>query len=140
MLTKIVVGDAGSLIALVHKSDTNHVLAKKISEGLLTRGYEIIYPNTAILEAITSLRRALNMIDKARLVNKQYLAGEFNVIYIDKKIQDRASKIFSEAESKQNTIFDSVVAATAEDFSAEGIFSFDDWYRKRKIKLAQDLV
>lgn len=140
MLAKVVVGDADSLIALVHKEDSNHSVAKKISEGLLSRGHEIIYPNTAILEAITSLRRALNMLDKARLINKQYLAGEFNVIYIDQKIQDRASKIFSELESKQNTIFDSVVAATAEEFSARWIFSFDEWYKKRGMKLAQELV
>lgn len=140
ILSKVAVGDADSLIALAYSDDANHDKAKQVSKRLLSRGYEIIYPNTAILEAITTLRRALNLPDKAQLINKQYQKGAFNVIYVDQKIQERASVIFESTVSKQNTIFDAVVAATYEEFSADRVFSFDEWYKNRKMKLAQDLV
>ena len=67
-----VVSDADALIALAHKEDANHDKAVTISTKLLARGVTIIFPNTAILEAITSLKRALNLPEKSALVNKQY--------------------------------------------------------------------
>lgn len=128
--SKIAVGDADSLIALANKEDANHERAKRVSELLLFREYEVIYPNTAILEAITALRRALNLPDRAQLINKQYLQGAFTVEYIDKEIQKNASNRFIKSNSKRDTIFDAVVAETAIKLSADYIFSFDDWYLK----------
>lgn len=135
-MTKIVVGDADSIIALAYKDDSNHTKAQKISEQLLSKNYQIIYPNTAIIEAITTLRRALNLADKAHHINKQYQTGTFDVEYITQEIMQRASKIFELAVSKQNTLFDAIVAATAETLEANAIFSFDDWYGKLGFKLA----
>ncbi len=136
---KIVVGDADSLIALAFKDDANHEKAKKISEQLLSQAYEIVYPNTAILEAITTLRRALNLSDKAQLVNHQYQQGNYTVEYVDEGIQLKASQRWQKAESKKNTIFDAVVAQTAVKLNADCIFSFDSWYKKLGFKLASDL-
>lgn len=136
-MNNIIVGDADSLIALAYKDDANHERARKISRDLLDKGYQVIYPNTAILEAITALKRALNLPDKAHLINRQYQAGAFLVEYIDEEIQQEASKIFEEkAISKKNTIFDATIAATAEKLDAAGIFSFDSWYLKLGFKLA----
>ena len=136
-MNKIAVGDADSLIALAYKDDANHARAKRISAWLLSVGYDIIYPNTAILEAITALRRALNLPDKAELINKHYQGGAFMVEYIDEKIQRRASQRFSRTNSKKNTIFDAVVAETAALFEADYIFSFDNWYPREGFDLAK---
>lgn len=137
MTSKIAVGDADSLIALAYKDDANHIRAKRVSEWLLSVGYEIIYPNTAILEAITALRRALNLPDKAELINKHYQQGAFAVEYVDEIIQLRASQRFSHTYSKKNTIFDAVVAETAAELEADYIFSFDSWYLKEGFDLAE---
>jgi len=137
VMNKIAVGDADSIIALAYKDDANHVRAKRISAWLLSAGYDIIYPNTAILEAITALRRALNLSDKAELINKHYQRGAFMVEYIDEKIQRRASQRFSRANSKKNTIFDAVVVETAVEFEADYIFSFDNWYPREGFDLAK---
>lgn len=134
----IVVGDADSLIALAYKDDVHHKKARQISDRLLAGGYQIIYPNTAILEAITTLKRALNLSEKAILVNRQYQEGAFNVVYVDENIQITASHIFNQANSKKNTIFDAVVAATAKELDADGIFSFDLWYPKLGFKLVDN--
>lgn len=131
---KIAVGDADSLIALAHKEDTNHDKFKKISEWLLSEGYEVVYPNTAILEAMTSLRRALNLPDKAAFINEQYMKGAFTVEYVDEVIQLKAAKRFEKTRSKKNTIFDAVVAETAIKLNADYILSFDDWYLKEGFK------
>lgn len=135
-MAKLVIGDADSIIALVYKDDSNHTKARKISEQLLSKNYQIIYPDTAIIEAITTLRRALNLADKAHFINKQYQKGTFHVEYITKEIMQRASEIFEETISKQNTLFDAIVAASAEKLEADSIFSFDNWYPKLGFKLA----
>ncbi len=136
-MNNLVVGDADSLIALAYKNDINHQRARKLAEWLLFKGYQIIYPNTAILEAVTTLKRALNLPDKAHLIVRQYLAGAFIVEYVDETIQNKASQLFDEkARSKKNTIFDAIVAALAEKLEADYIFSFDSWYPKLGFRIA----
>lgn len=140
-MNKTVIGDADSLIALVNKEDSNHRKAKRIVGGLAEKEYTIIYPNTAILEAITALTRKLNLRDKAELIAKQSLEGGFSVVFLDEEIQRKAQRFFVDKSiSKQNTIFDCVVMACADNISAAGIFSFDKWYSRLGFKLAQELV
>lgn len=138
-MNKIIVADADSLVALAHKNDANHEKARKIAESLRNRAYQIIYPNTAILEAVTTLKRALNLPDRAHLIVRQYLAGAFIIEYVDEKLQTEASKLFDQkASSKQNTIFDALVAVAAKKLQADAIFSFDNWYPKLGFKLASE--
>lgn len=129
-MNKLAVGDADGLVALADEQDSNHLKAQKASEWLLNKGYEIIFPNTAILEAITALKRAKNLPDKAHLINRQYQAGAFLIEFVNDQIQYRASQRFEKTVSKKNTIFDAVVAETAIELDAEYIFSFDSWYLK----------
>ena len=135
MNNKISVGDADALVALAYKDDANHMKAKKISEWFIVNNYEIIYPNTAILEAITALKRSLGLIEEAHLINKQYIKGAFLVEYVNDQIQHRASQRLEKTISKKNTIFDAVVAETAIELGAEYIFSFDGWYVKEGFNL-----
>ena len=136
-MNNLVVGDADSLVALADEKDANHNKAKKVSEWLLTRGYEVVFPNTAILEAITALKKAKNLPDKAHLINRQYQAGAFLIEFVNEEIQGRASVRFEKTISKKNTIFDAVVAETATELAADYIFSFDTWYIKEGFSLAE---
>lgn len=136
MTNNLVIVDADILVALVLVEDPHHKLATKINNTLIQNGILIVVPNTAILEAITALKRGLNQPEKAHLINRLYLQGKFNMEYITEEIQLRASQIFEEkAISKKNTIFDAVIAATAEKFGTDTIFSFDKWYLKLGYKL-----
>ena len=135
MSNKITVGDADALVALVCKDDANHAKAKKISEWFILNNYEVIYPNTAILEAITALKRSLGLTEEAHLINKQYIAGAFLIEFVNDQVQHRASQRFEKTVSKKNTIFDAVVAETAVELDAEYIFSFDGWYVKEGFTL-----
>lgn len=129
-MSKIAVGDADGLISLALPLHPNHELAVAGTAAFAREGIEVIFPSTAIPEAITSLKRAANQPEKAHLLAKQFAKGVFNVVYVDQDIMNRACEIFDGARSKQNTFFDAIVAATAESLGAEYIFSFDGWYPK----------
>lgn len=130
-MNKFIVGDADSLIALAYKDDINHQKARNLAQEILVKGYQIIYPNTAVLEAITTLKRALSLPDKAHLLARQYLQGAFIVEYVDENLQREATNLFDQkAQSKKNTIFDAIVATVAKKTDADAIFSFDEWYSK----------
>ncbi len=135
-MSNIAVGDADGLVALADEKDGNHQKAKKVSEWLLDNDFEVIYPNTAILEAITALKRAKNLLEKAHLINRQYQSGAFTVEFIDEVTQQQASIRFEKTISKKNTIFDCVVIETAIKFNTKVIFSFDDFFIKQEFQLA----
>jgi predicted nucleic acid-binding protein len=137
-MSKVVIGDADGLVALADNKDANHTRAQSVTRWMLELGYEVIFPNTAILEAITALKRAKNLPDKAHLINRQYESGAFLVEYVGGAVQKKASKRFEKTISKKNTIFDAVVAEIAIDLHAEYIFSFDQWYAKEGFLLAPE--
>lgn len=132
----LAIGDADALVALADENDANHQKAQKISEWLLSQNYEVIFPNTAILEAITALKRGKNLPEKAHLINKQYQAGAFTVEFIDEEIQRQASLRFEKTISKKNTIFDCLVIEVAAKLGTRIIFSFDNFFTKQGLKLA----
>lgn len=136
MNNPIVVADADALIALALENDPHHKRAQQITGSLKDKLATIIFPVTVFPEAITSLKRAANQPEKAHLINRQYLAGTFQVEYLSPDIMKRAAEIFDkEAVSKQNTLFDAIVAATAEKLETNAIFSFDNWYSRLGFKL-----
>ncbi len=138
-MSNIAVGDADGLVALADEKDANHTRAEQASEWLLAHGFEIVFPNTAILEAITALKRAKNLPEKAHLINRQYQAGEFSTEFINEEIQRRASQRFERVgpgSSKKNTIFDCVVIETAVKLGTDVIFSFDVFFTKQGFQLA----
>jgi len=136
---QIVVADADALIALTLEHDPHHKKAVSLAEMFTRNLVTVIFPITVFPEAVTTLKRAFNQPEKARLINKQYQQGAFHVEYITERIMMRASQIFDKAVSKQNTLFDAIVASTAEVLEAEAIFSFDNWYVKLGFILASDI-
>jgi predicted nucleic acid-binding protein len=135
-MTGLVVADADALVALSLEDDPHHDKAVKISKTLLKQNVTIIYPVTVFPETITFLKRALNQSQKAHAINKSLQAGMFNISYSDANILKLATEYFDKANSKKNTFFDAIVAATAKSLEADLIFSFDDWYPKLGFKLA----
>lgn len=52
---------------------------------------------------------------------------------------NEALKVFDPKGSKQNTLFDAVVVATAKKLNTKIIFSTDNWYEKLGFILAANL-
>lgn len=140
-MNRVVIGDADSLVALASKNDANHERARKIVKALKVENYVVVYPNTAILEAMVALKRKLNLNDKAQLIARQFLRGVIRVIWVEEEIQKNALNFLMEnSKSKKNTVFDCLVVASAKKISAVGIFSFDKWYSRLGFKLAHELI
>lgn len=135
-----VVGDADALIALLNKKDSLHDSAQELNTSLYKAGVTIIFPNTAIIEAITTLARKYSNPALAAYLLNQYKQGNFNIEYVNVKIMILAADIYNPEESKHNTIFDAIVAACAQTCSADAIFSFDEWYKKKGWNLIVDLI
>lgn len=135
----IVVGDADALIALFLEKDNHYLEATKISKHLRERRDSVIFPNTAITEAITTFQRKFPFPKIADTIKKLYVQGVLEIEYVDEIEMKLAAEFFNPYGSKKNTFFDALVAATAKKLNSETIFSFDSWYKKLGFKLAADL-
>jgi predicted nucleic acid-binding protein len=58
---------------------------------------------------------------------------------IDDELLREAATIFRPKGSKKNTLIDCSVVVVARRIKAGGVFSYDDFYRKQGLKLAEDL-
>lgn len=135
----LVIGDADGLIALLHSDDTNHPAAVVAAQKLVAQKAEILFPLTAVVEAATALQRRLGTPSLVEKIRQQVINGELLIEDVQKDILTRASELFSPFGSKQNTLFDAIVATIAQKYSTTSIFSFDEWYTKQGLTLIANL-
>jgi predicted nucleic acid-binding protein len=133
---RVVIGDADGLIALLQADDSNHEKAVQIARRCVEQQAEVIFPLTAIVEAVTTLQRRLNNPQLAETVRQQTIDGQLVIEEVDRETLQQASTLFNPFGSKQNTLFDAVVATIARKYAATTIFSFDGWYTKLGFTLA----
>jgi predicted nucleic acid-binding protein len=136
----LVIVDADAIISFVYVGDENHPRAKAIMQQLATYQSSLLFPTTAICEAVTVLRGRLNRPEDASRIVQQFQSGDFPIQAVDQQLLTDAAALFHPHSSKKNTLFDAVVAAIAKHHHADAIFSFDGWYRKIGLTLAGDLV
>ena len=135
----IVIGDSDGLIALLHEDDFHHLRAKKTVQNLIQHDAQVIFPMTSIVETITTLTRKLEKPILATLVVHKITHGELAIETADAPLLEAALKVFNPIGSKQNTLFDAFVVATAKKFKTNYVFSFDQWYQKQGLHFASDL-
>jgi predicted nucleic acid-binding protein len=138
MKHKLVIVDADAIVAQGNPEDANYQKATKISQQLIKLGVQVIYPVTAIAEASTVLQ---HKVSSAIAFGTVQLMTEpiAQVVEVNKQTLINAHKYFSSTTSKKNTIFDCIIAAVAEEYEADAIFSFDRFYVKKGFTLAEDL-
>lgn len=132
----IVVGDTDGLIAILSSEDANHQKAVAAAQKLLQNDAQTIFPLTTIAEVVTTLKRKLNRVDLAENVIHQIGSGSLAIENIDIDMLNTALSVFDIKGSKQNTLFDALVVATAKKLGAKIIFSTDKWYEKLGFTLA----
>lgn len=139
MKSNLVVGDADAIIAQANSEDSNHKEAVRIAQEFITSQVRVIYPATAVIEAITHIQRVLNSGVTAYGTAQLMVDPAIEVVEVNKETLTNAVSYFSPTTSKKNTLFDCVVAATAEEYKADAIFSFDKFYKSKGFKLASEL-
>ena len=136
----VIVVDADAIVAQANIDDVHHQKASKISHYLIEKNARVIYPITAIAEANAHVQRVLNSTPTAYGTAQLMTEPAAQVIEVNKQTLVDALKYFSPSTSKKNTLFDCLVAAVAEEYKADAIFSFDGFYKKKGFKLAGELV
>lgn len=134
-----IVVDADAIIGQTDPKDPHHQKANEISQKLIDLGAQILYPVTAVAEANAYMQRVLNNTASAYGTAQFMGSVETNVIEVNKQTLIKALSYFSPTTSKKNTLFDCIVAAVAEEYKADAIFSFDKFYKSKGFKLASEL-
>ena len=135
----IIVVDADAIVAQASPTDSLHNKTVQLVHKLAQLDARILYPATAIVEAITHIQRVLSSGATAYGAAVNFTDSDINVVEINQETIKNALHYFGPTTSKKNTLFDCVVAAVAKEHHADAIFSFDKFYQKNGFKLASDL-
>ncbi len=135
----VIIIDADAIIAQANPEDFHHKQAIEISKSLANLNAKILYPSTTILESVTHIQRVLSDNINAHKIINTAIKSKINIIEVNKHILSKALNYFNPNTSKKNTLFDCTIAAIAEEYNADAIFSFDKFYKKLGFKLASEL-
>lgn len=135
----VIVVDADAIVAQTDPNDLHHKKAVAISDNLINAGARVLYPITAITEANAHVQRVLNSTATAYGMAKLMTDPLAQVVEVNKETLGAAMNYFSPTASKKNTLFDCIVAAVAEEYDADAIFSFDRFYKQKGFGLASEL-
>ncbi len=124
----VVIVDADAIVAQAYPDDSNHQKAVAISDNLNKLSAQVIYPATAVLEAVTVLQGRLNSGATAYGTAVVFTDPKVEVAEVSQTTLMGAMNNFSPTTSKKNTLFDCVVLAVAQEKKADAIFSFDHFY------------
>lgn len=134
-----VVLDADALVAQAKVDDLHHSKVVVLIQQLQLHKADLIYPSSAIAEASTHIQRALDDTPQAFNLVNILIHSQAQVAEVNRSILNLALEFFSPKTSKQNTLFDCIVAAVAQKYRADAIFSFDRFYKRLGFKLVSDL-
>jgi predicted nucleic acid-binding protein len=134
-----IIVDADALIALFSEGDVHAAHSLELLDALIADGARLLHPATTIVEAVTTLQRRLNNPQAAAEVVHLVKEAKLVVEPVNDAVLADALALFNPHGSKQNTLFDAVVAAMARRLSASAIFSFDNWYEKQGFRLVTQL-
>ena len=134
-----VVVDSDAIVAQTDPNDSHHTKALAISASLSEKKARIIYPSSTVLEAATHIQRVLNSTASAYGTASVITSPLAEVAEVSKSTIANALQYLNPNSSKQDTLFDCVVATIAREYQADAVFSFDKFYKKKGFKLASEL-
>jgi predicted nucleic acid-binding protein len=135
-----IIVDADALIAVFDPTDVHAQRAFSVLKQIDAVGATLLYPATAIAEAVTTFQRKLNNQQAVAHIIQRIKQKDFFIEQIDQATIHVATGLFHPTGSKQNTLFDAIVAAVAKRHQATTVFSFDGWYKQMGLTLAGDLL
>lgn len=139
-MSKTVVVDSDAIFAIFNPNDPLNSQAKKTYQQLIVRGYQLIHPTSVLFEVVSLFQRVLpNQTVTTKLV--EMIKNDQILIYvIDEDTLKESASLFEPSGSKKNTLIDCSVATIAKKIKAHGVFSYDRFFIKQDLKLAENLV
>lgn len=133
--------DSDALIGLNNSTDANHKRHLEIARYLDKNNFDTHVPYAILLEAATSLARnsKINRPDLAKKLLEDYASTEKKFL-LDENVGNLVSKSFQINTSKKNTPFDHYLCALAKKNKIKYVFSFDSFYKKQGLILAEELL
>ncbi len=134
-----IVVDADAIVAQAHPGDSNHSNALATAQYLKRVNARMVYPATAVCEAVTVLQHKLGSSATACGTAVIFTDSNLQVVEINQETMTRAiNNHFRPNTSKKNTLFDCIILEIAGQYEADAIFSFDHFYTSRGFKLASE--
>lgn len=135
----IIVVDSDGIIGSLNPDDIHYPISQKILTRLVGHNIRFLYPATTIAESTTFLQGRLNKPELATKVLDLVKENKLDIEPVDNKLLQEASLFTNFKGSEHHTLFDGIVAATAQKYKADAIFSFDKFYKNKGFKLASEL-
>jgi predicted nucleic acid-binding protein len=139
-MTKKIIVDADAIYAVYNHNDPLHGRAIRILRWLSNNRFQLVYPTSVIFEVMSLFQRVLKTSTvTAKLVDM--ISRDLLIIHdVDSKLLKQSIAVFKPAGNKKNTLVDCSVVALAKKLKADGVFSYDRFYIKQGLKLAEELV
>lgn len=137
--TNLVIVDSDALIGIVHDEDILHEKSLLVSITLAQNNFVSITPYPIVLEAATTLARRMKRSDLASKLLSD-LANTEQDKTIDYNVSETVSGLYNPNTSKKNTPFDHYVLALAKKNNIKYVFSFDTFYQRNGLTLAEELL
>ncbi len=136
-----VIVDAGALIGLINETDDLHERCVAIADYLNKRAIPTVIPYPIVLEAATALAKdkTIRRPDLAQILLKKYATIDDGGVETTGTAL-LVAQVYDPGSSKRNTPFDYYVLACARKNNIKTVFSFDTFYRKNGLVLAEELL
>lgn len=135
----IIIVDSDGLIGISQRTDAHYSRSAQLLQKLIKENARFIYPATTIAEATAVLQIRLNDHATANKILELVNTKKLEIEPIGHEILISAIGFLKSNRSKHHTLFDAIVAATAQKYNADAIFSFDKFYKSKGFKLASEL-
>lgn len=133
--------DSDAFIALIKKDDTNHRKAKAIFQKVQSLPFNFVTSNYVFSEVVTILSQKIDHKTAVKFIHN--MRAEDNMFVIERiksETEEEAVQVFIEQTSKNVSFVDCANMAFIREKRLDGIFSFDDDYKKNGIQLIENLL
>lgn len=139
-MAKTVVVDSDAIFAIYNPNDPLNSKATQTFQRLITKEFQLIYPTSVLFEIISLFQRVLSTPTLTQKLIEMIKNDQFLIHVIDNELLKESAIIFRPAGSKKNTLVDCSVVAVAKKIKADGVFAYDEFYKKQGLKLADGLI
>lgn len=139
-MVKTVVVDSDPIFALYNPNDPLNAKATRTFQQLIIRNFKLVYPTSVFFEIVSLFQRVLPTPSVTMKLIDMIKNDQILVYVVDTDILKESAVLFDPAGTKKNTLIDCSVAVVAKKIKADGVFTYDSFYPKQGLKLAEELI
>ncbi len=138
--TKVVVVDSDAIFAIYNPNDLLNAQATETFQKLIAQGIQLTYPTSVLFEVVSLFQRVLPTPTVTAKLIEMMKKDQILIHVIDSDTLKEAATLFDPTGSKKNTLIDCSVIVIAKKIEADGVFAYDEFYKKQNLKSAEDLI